>query len=145
MRLSDFSPQQLRDAADLKERIDALEAELNELLSVTDDATAQAPVRPRVARRPAPATRSRPESHTQLTIQAAVLKALESGEPLSKNEIVRRVSALRGEKANADSIRLRLYEMKSKDKTITSPRSGFYQLRYRGRPAGDRLTAWASQ
>ncbi len=127
MQLSDLSPQQLRKAADIKERIDALQAELNELLGAAEGS--EAPSKPRVAGSQRRKAHPSLKGDAKLTIQAAVLEALGSGEAMSKKEILQRVSALRGENTNAESLRLRLYEMKAKDKTITNPQPGFYQLR----------------
>jgi hypothetical protein len=55
MNITTLTPQQLRDAADLKERIDALENEMNELLGGEVPApvqiAAEAPDKPRNGRR----------------------------------------------------------------------------------------------
>ncbi len=143
MQLSNLSSQQLRRAADLKERIDALQDELNELVDAAEAVPMEAPARRGVASRrksrgqgraaqgapPVGTRRSGPRADGQLSTKAAVLKVLESGKAMTKNEIIQRISALRGGKINAESLHSRLYEMKTKDRTIVSPEPGVYKLR----------------
>ncbi len=64
-----------------------------------------------------------------MTVKAAVLTALESGEAMSKREIAKRVSVLRGKKTNPDSLNPTLDEMKREDRTILNPERGMYQIR----------------
>ncbi len=145
MQLADLSPQQLRKAADLKERIDALQDQLDELVGAVEAAPTEAPAAPGIASRrrrkkrsrgrPAPRVplaetrRFRPKAGGELSAKAAILKVLASGKVMSKNEIIERVSALQGGNINAESLHSRLYEMKTKDKTIVSPESGVYRLK----------------
>ena len=155
--MANLSPQQLRKAADLKEKIDALEVQLSELLGAASESTgAEAPERPQAARRPkrrrsalgrasirtavakgmAKRTETAPASSRgegtppsrNLTVKEAVLKALESGEPMRKKDIAERVSALRGKKTKPITLNPTLNEMKTKDKTIANPERGFYRL-----------------
>ena len=127
MQLSDLSPQQLRKAADIKERIDALQAELNELLGAAEGS--EAPSKPRVAGSQRRKAHPSLKGDAKLTIQAAVLEALGSGEAMSKREIAKRVSVLRGKKTNPDSLNPTLDEMKREDRTILNPERGMYQIR----------------
>ncbi len=159
MQLSNLSAQQLRKAADLKERIEALQEQLSELaragaetdvaegrgkpkgprnrrkrgMSAQGRANIQAGVAKRMARRAGKARASGPGNGTPatagLTVKEAVLKALESGEAMSKQEIAKRVSVLRGKEVKPRSLDPRLNEMKSKDKTIANPDRGMYRLR----------------
>ena len=158
MQVSNLSPQQLRKAADLKERIDALQDQLSELLGAAAEtvvtetpekskaarrrkrrlsaqgrANIRAGVAKRMARRAGKAPASSQGSGTppdgELTVKAAVLKALESGEAMGKTEIAQRVSDLRGKKTKASTLNPTLHEMKVKDKTIVNPERGMYRLR----------------
>ena len=151
MELANLSPQQLRKAADLKEKVEALQEELNQLAGVADAKAAEKhkPAR-RSTRRPSAhgrvnfqaGRRSRPgmaptlvpeggrtRQDKQMTVKAAVLTALESGEAMSKREIAKRVSVLRGKKTNPDSLNPTLDEMKREDRTILNPERGMYQIR----------------
>jgi hypothetical protein len=145
MQLSNLSPQQLRTAADLKERIDALEDELNELLGTAETPPVEAPAKPTATRRPKRTRKTRrrvaagaPPTETRhalrqgdggFSTKAAVLQVLESGEAMTKKELVEKVSALQGKNTDPNSLGSRLYEMKTKDKTIISPEPGVYRLK----------------
>ncbi len=150
MELANLSPQQLRKAADLKEKIEALQTQLNELGSAADVEAAEKPKR--ISRRRAPSAPRRSRVQTglsrrvsmapvltqaerrvpqdkQMTVKAAVLAALESGEAMGKRDIAKRVSVLRRKRTNPDSLNPTLDEMKRKDRTILNPERGIYQLR----------------
>jgi hypothetical protein len=158
MQLSNLSPMQLRQAAELKEKICALQEELNQLAGgAVEAAVTEAPERPQTARRgkrrlsargranilagvakriakkagSAPAwTRGNGTSpEGELTVKAAILETLASGEAMAKKEIAEGVATWRGKKTNPNSLNLALYELKTRDKTIMNPERGVYQLR----------------
>lgn len=157
-----LSPNVLRRAADLKERIEALQTQFNELvggevpapapaakirkvrrkkrrkMSPEGLANIRAGVAKRVGRKVAKTAALTPKAQAkaapgkgkgELTVKAAILGALESGQAMGKQDIARKVSALRGKKTNPTSLNPTLNEMKRKDKTIVNPERGIYKLR----------------
>jgi hypothetical protein len=162
MSIASLTPSQYRRAADLKERIDALQHELDLLVGTESAAPAVAAPKAKrgrkkrtmsaqgraniiagVAKReaakkaankpavaPMAAAKAAPaKANGELSVKAAVLKALESGKPMGKKEIINRVSGLRGKKTNLNTLNPLLNQMKNKDKSITNPQRGVYKLK----------------
>jgi hypothetical protein len=148
--ITGLTPKALRRAADLQERILALQAELNDILGAPAPAApvaAPEPPKPRkrrmsakglaniragVAKRmarqgKAPSTAAAGDG--AMTVKTAILKALASGKPMDKKSIAAGVSMYRGKKTLPTSINPTLHEMKVKDKTITNPSRGLYKLK----------------
>jgi hypothetical protein len=78
----------------------------------------------------APSTVVKTRTHKangKLSVRAAVLKALESGESLIKKELVQKVTQLRGKTTKLGTLNPILNQMKNKDKAIASPARGVYK------------------
>ena len=112
-----LTPTQLRKAADLKERIDALNNELGAILGGAD-----------VAPSTPSASGPKVKSNGRLTVGSAILEALKAnGGVMDKTALLKAASALKGSKINEGSFNGEVQKLKGAN-SITSPGRGRFSF-----------------
>ena len=114
--LLNLTVSQLRRAAELKEKIDALNSELSALLGGDDAPSARSTSGPKVKR------------NGKVTVGSAILEALEAnGGVMDKTALLKAATALKGSKINEGSFNGEVQKLKGSG-AVKSPGRGQFQI-----------------